>query len=144
MKNDLSVTLEQKPESILVGGMFLLMAVVCGIIACFDGQSVSIVIAVCCVLCSGYFFIRSGNQQTLNAEGIFIKSYFGQWHYPWNAVEKTEILRTSHKDLPHIQFSIRGRRMPVLVYYTKRTLACLRLYYGEPDIDRVKKPPTNN
>ena len=72
---DLSATVTQKTESILVGVMFLLMAVVCGVIACFDGEIIGGVVAACCVLCSGYFFFRSGNRQTLNAEGIFIKNY---------------------------------------------------------------------
>lgn len=142
--NDLSVTLTHKTESRLVGMAFLLLAIVCGVFACIDREIIGVVIAVCSVLCSGYFFIRAGTQQTLNGDGICIKSYFGERFYPWAMVEKTKIIRTSSKDLPHIQFFIRGRKTTILVYYTKRTLACLLHYYGEPDEDRVKKPPEHN
>lgn len=141
--DNLSVTLNQKSESILVGGLFLLMALIVGTVACFDGQSVSIFVAALSVLCSGLFFFRAGNQQTLDAEGIHIKTYFGENHYSWELVEKVKIIRTSYKDLSHIQFFIRGRKRTVLVYYTKRTLECLRYYYGEPDEVRVKEPPAD-
>ena len=141
--NKLSVALNQKSESLVLGGLFLLLALIFGVVACFDGQSVSIAVAVMCVLCSGFFFFRAGNQQMLDAEGIHIKTCFGENHYSWELVKEVKIIRTSYKDLPHIQFFIRGRRTTVLVYYTKRTLECLRYYYGEPDEVRVKEPPTD-
>ena len=143
MMDNLSVTLEEKSTSILLGVMFLFAALIVGVIAFFDGQSVSIAVTVIGVLCSGYFFVRAGNKQMLDADGIHIKTYFSEKHYAWDIVEKTKIIRTSLKNLPHIQFYIRGCKKTVLVYYTKRTLACLYHYYGEPDVDCVKKPPTN-
>ena len=139
--SNLSVTISQKSESILVGVVFLLATVICGAVTCFDGELIGGVVAICCALVSGYFFVRAGNQQTLHVDGISVKSYFGEQFYPWNMVEKTRILRTSSKDLPHIEFYIRGRKRTIFIYYTKRTLECLLRYYGEPDIDLVKKPP---
>ena len=140
---DLSVTLKQKSESLLVGGLFLLIALICGTIACCEGESVGIAVAVLCVLCSGFFFLRTGNQQTLDATGIHVKNYFGERQYSWELVEKTRIIKISYKDLPYIQFFIRGHKKTILVYYTKRTSECLRCYYGEPDDVRVKEPPVN-
>ena len=139
----LSVTLKQKRESILMAGIFLLMALTIGVVAYFDGQVVSIAVALLCVLCSGVFFFRTGNEQTMDAAGIHLKTYLGENHYGWELVERVKIIRTSSKDLAHIQFFIRGRRKTVLVYYTKRTLECLRCYYGEADEIRAKEPPAD-
>ena len=141
--NDLSVTLKQKRESIFLGGLFLLLTLVFGAIACFSGESGTIVAAVLCALGSGALFFRAGNQQVLDSEGIHIKTYLGEKHYPWELVEKTRIIKTSYKDLPRIQFVIRGRKTSVWVYYTRRTLDCLRYYYGEPDENRVEEPPAS-
>ena len=139
----LSVTLEEKSTNILLGVMFLFAALIVGVIAFFDGQSVSIAVTVIGAMCAVFFLVRAGNKQILDANGIHIKTCFSEKHYAWDLVEKTKIIKTSSKDLPHIQFYIRGCKKTVLVYYTKRTLACLYHYYGEPDVDCVKKPPTN-
>ena len=141
--DNLSVRLEQKSTSKLVGWLFLFMSLVIGTIACLDRDSVGVVEAILAVLCSVAAFMSAGNEQILDSEGIHIKTYFGKNHYPWEIVEKTRVVRLSSKDLPYIQFFIRGRKRTVLVYYTKRTLACLRYYYGEPDEVRVKEPPAN-
>ena len=140
--NELSVVLIQKKEGILAGVLFLLLTLICGMIAWFCEETVGFFVAGLCALCSVGFFISTGNQQILDSEGIHIKCYFGAKHYPWELVEKTKIICISSKDLPRIQFFIRGRKSTVLIRYTKRTFACLRYYYGEPDVDYVKKPPT--
>ena len=140
--NEKEVTLSFKSEGLLAGVVFSVLAVVFGVIAWTDKELIGVFVMIAAIMCSGYFFFYASCQQKLDAEGIHIKTCFGQTHYPWELVEKTRIIRTSSKDLSHIQFFIRGRKRTVLVYYTKRTLECLRYYHGEPDEDRVKKPPS--
>ena len=58
-----------------------------------------------------------------------------------NKIGKVSILPPQGKDLPKIRFrNVDGAHI-AYIDYTKRTLACVRAYYGEPDVDHWGKPP---
>lgn len=99
-------------------------------------------IAAIAVVLAVAFLLWARCTETIDENGICIRRPFSQNRYPWDAVQRVGIIPPPGKDFPKIEIRVADRRSPLLTDYTKRSLACIRHYYGQPDFDEWGQPPT--
>ena len=142
-----SVTLRHD-EGYLLGGLLLIMtALVFGMslvvpVAQQTGL-ISVWVVILLVLCSIACFFWGSFTETFDENGIFIKRPFCSKQYHWSDVTKVSIKAVPAKGgkMPEFSIEIKNRRFSLSIAYTKRTMACIIYYYGQPDRDQWGKPP---
>lgn len=107
-----------------------------------EDQVLGYAIAAMAAVLAVVFLLWARCTETIDENGIGIKRPFWWYRYPWDAVQRVGIIPPPGKDLPKIEIRVAGRRSALLIDYTKRTAACVRHYYGEPDFDKWGKTPT--
>ena len=142
-----SVTLRHD-EAYLLGG-FMALITVAGFVlsrvvpADPSARKLSLVVAIIMmVFCSACFF-WGGFEETLDEHGIFIKRPFYSKRYLWSDVTKVsiEVVQQYKSKGPEASLRIKKRKLPLSLAYTKRSMACITCYYGQPDEDQRGKPP---
>lgn len=88
------------------------------------------------------FFLWARCTETIDEHGICIRGVFGMKRYTWDTVKRVGIIPPPGKDFLKIEIRISDRRSALLIDYTRRSLECVRYYYGEFDFDKWGKPPT--
>ena len=143
-----SVTLRHD-EGYLLGGFMLLITVAGYVLsrvvpADLSLQKLSTVIAIILTVFCGVCFYWGGFTETLDENGIHIKRPFYSKQYSWCDVIKVsvEVVRKyKSPKTPEFSLKIKNCKAPLALDYTKRTMACISCYYGQPDEDKWGKPP---
>lgn len=127
-----------------MGGVVLVLALLALALTLFTGKErfVGIAVSALGLLIAAMGFLRGRCSETLNECGITVKTAFSEKVFPWSAIRSVEILPPGGKDLPKILLIVEGRKMALMIDYTKQTAHCVSCYYGKPDKDRWGKPPT--
>ena len=107
-----------------------------------EEQLLGYAIAVTAGVLGVFFLLWARCSETLDADGITIRRPFGTKHHSWEEVGKIGIQPPQGKDLPKLWLQRADGRHIAQFYYTKRSLACIRFYYGDPDYDNWNNPPT--
>ena len=141
-----SVTLRYDTFYLVGGLMLLLAALIAGLASTSvdqQSQRLSMVVAVLTAIFGVVCFLWGVSVTILNENGIFIKRPFYSKQYSWSDVEKVTIRWMPAKGgkRPEISLKIANRKTSLAIEYTKRTMACVTCYYGEPDLDKWGKPP---
>ena len=141
-----SVTLTHREGYLVTGLTFggALLAIVLNTVmpsAQRDERILAYVIAAIAVVIGVVFFFIARCSETLDESGITLRRFSKVKCYDWNKIGKVSILPPQGKDLPKIRFRTVDGAHIAYIDYTKRTLACVRAYYGEPDVDHWGKPP---
>ena len=140
-----SVTLHY-PEAKAAGGAFAgigLLAAVLNMVLPNGDTVLGYVVAGVALVLAVVFFCMAKGSKTLDEEGICIRGIRSEKRFSWQSVERVTILPDRGKSFPPaIELRIAGQRGGLEIDYTKRTLACVLRYYGQPDADRWGKPPT--
>ena len=93
------------------------------------------------VLC----LLVAASSTTFDEHGIRFKTPLFTKQFAWSDVKFVE-LRVDHGrnggEVPLLTMDIKGWIPGWPVSYTKRIMACIRCYYGEPNIDTWGRPPT--
>lgn len=98
-------------------------------------------IAAIAVVIGVVFIFIARHSETLDEGGMTIRYFSKVKHYGWNEIGKVVVIPPLGKDLPKLRFWTTDGQHIAFVDYTKRTLACVRAYYGAPDEDHWGKPP---
>lgn len=143
-----SVTLRHDEGYLLGGILFILTALIIGMstvvpIAQQTGQISVWIVVIPLVFCSIACFFWGSFTETLDENGISIKRPFCSKQYQWSDVTKVSIETVPSKGgkMPEYSLKIKNRRFALPIDYTKRTMACIICYYGQPDQDQWGKPP---
>ena len=144
---NLSVTIRH-PEGKAAGGVFVVfgfLAAVLNTVLPSGDAILGYVIAGIALVLAVVFFCMAKGSKTLDQDGICIRGIRSEKRFSWQSVEQVTILPDRGKySPPAIGFKIAERRDTLEIDYTKRTLACVRYYYGEPDFDEWGRPPIMN
>ena len=144
---NLSVTIRH-PEGKAAGGVLIGGGLLAGALTAFlpaGDPLLGFAIAGTALILGGVFLRSARRTETLDDRGICIRTARGEMRYPWQSVERVTVLPDRGKySPPTIGFRITGRRGTLEIDYTRRTLACVRHYYGEPDFDEWGRPPIMN
>ena len=141
-----SVTLTHREGYLVTGLTFggALLAIVLNTVmpsAQRDERVLGYVIAAIAVVIGVVFLFEARRSESLDEGGITIRSSSKVKHYGWDEIGKVGVIAPQCKDLPKLRFWTADGQHIAYIDYTKRTLACVRAYYGEPDEDRWGKPP---
>ena len=140
-----SVTLTHKEGYLVTGLTFggALLAIVLNTVMPSpqqDERVLGYVIAAIAVVIGVVFLFVARRSEILDEGGITIRGVSKVKHYGWNEIGKVAVIPPQGKDLPKLRFwTVDGQHI-AYIDYTKRTLACVHAYYGEPDEDRWGKP----
>ena len=106
-------------------------------------RNLSLVIAIIMTIFSVVCFYYGGFSETLDESGILLKRPFHSKKYLWSDVEEVsiEVVQQYKQKGPQFSLRIKGRKMLLSIGYTKRTMACITCYYGQPERDQWGKPP---
>ena len=142
-----SVTLRHDTAYLLAGFMLILTAINLTLTyvmpADLESRQISLVVAVPMILCCVACIYWGASTETLNENGIYIKRPFYSKRYLWSDVIKVsiEVMPSRGGKTPEFSLRIQKRRFPLAIAYTKRSMACITCYYGQPDQDKWGKPP---
>ena len=106
-----------------------------------DERILGYVIAAIAVVIGVAFLFVARRSDTLDESGITIRCSTKEKRYDWSEIGKVSVVPPQGKDLPKLRFWTTDGQHIAYIDYTKRTLACVRAYYGEPDEDCWGKPP---
>ena len=135
-----AVTIEHKEAYAVFGVMiFMFLAIVALNCVTADSSLMGFVIAALCLAVAGLFLFMAKCSETIDENGIRIRTAFSEKQYSWDDVQSVGIAKPSGKDLPKIEIKV--HQSVLFVNYTKRSFSCIRYYYGEPDWDKYGKPP---
>ncbi|MBO5129967.1 MAG: hypothetical protein J6B95_06450 [Oscillospiraceae bacterium] len=141
-----SVTLLHKEAYVTSGGAFAFSLFILFLDRVFPAEGPEEVpgylISAMCFALAFVFFLMGKRSETIDESGIRVQTIFSAKQYSWGHMKCISILPPCAKSPPMIQIKIEGRFMPLYLDYTKRSLACIRFYYGEPDFDKYKTPPS--
>jgi len=142
-----SVTLRHDEAYLLGGFMFIITvaSVSLSYVVPSDQQSrqVTLVAAILefffCVACICW----GASTETLNENGISIKRPFYRKQHAWSDVTRVsvEAMPSRGGKRPVFSLEIKNRRFPLEIAYTKRSMACITCYYGQPNQEKWGKPP---
>ena len=137
----------QHTEGYLLGGFMLLITVAGYALSRVQpadpfSRNLSTVIAIIMTVFGGACFYCGGFTETLDENGIHIKRPFYSKSYLWSDVVKVsvEVVQQYKSKGPQFSLRINNRRFSLPLEYTKRTMACITCYYGQPDEDLWGKP----
>lgn len=140
-----SVTLHYR-EANAAGGILVvigLLAAVLNTVLPSGNAILGYVIAGIALVLAVVFFCMAKGSKTLDQDGICIRGIRSKKRFSWQSVERVTILPDRGKSFPPaIELRIAGQRGALEIDYTRRTLACVLRYYGQPDADQWGKPPT--
>ena len=106
-----------------------------------DERILGYVIAAVAVVIGVAFLFVARRSDTLDESGITIRCSTKEKRYDWSEIGKVSVVPPQGKDLPKLRFWTMDGQHIAYIDYTKRTLACVRAYYGEPDEDCWGKLP---
>ena len=92
------------------------------------------------VLC----FLAAASSTTFDEHGICFKSPLFTKRFAWSDVKFVELRKDRSRNgnyVPLLTMDLKGWIPGWPISYTKRIMACIRYYYGEPNIDTWGKPP---
>ena len=95
-------------------------------------------------LLTAFFFLLGASSQTWDEHGIRIKTPLFTKQFAWSDVKFVELRADRGRNgggVPLLTMDINGWIPGWPVSYTRRIMACIRCYYGEPNIDTWGKPP---
>lgn len=142
-----SVTIQHKEGYAASGAFFgaaLLMFVLNTVMpsAQHDEQILGYAIVAMTAVMGAFFLLWARCSETLDEDGITLRRLSKVKRYGWNEIGSVSIQPPQGKDLPKLQFRNTDGRHIAYIDYTKRALACVHVYYGNPDLSKWCKPPT--
>lgn len=128
-------------EGYALGVISAVMAVALIVVCCFELTAINFLVsALCCALCV-FGFCLAACTEILDNTGITLKSPFRIQQFQWKQICRVEVAKPSGKDTAKLELFPKDRKQPICIDYTKQSLKCVRLYYGEPDADHYGKEP---
>lgn len=137
-----SVTIQHK-EAYAVSGILVTLALVISLLNDSTAEKgfPGLLITVLCLLLASFFLFLGKSSERMDEKGIYIFTPFSAKQYHWDEISHVGILAPSGKDLPKVEIGLKKGGI-LQLDYTKRSLSCVRCYYGEPDWDKYGKPPS--
>ena len=147
----------EKPSVTITYQGFLALGLVCGGFAAFllfmnaispgfsDDPVMLWVMVGAAVLFAVLCFLVAASSTTFDEQGIRFRSPLFTKQFAWSDVQFVALRKERTRNggyAPLLTMDLKGWLPGWPISYTKRIMACIRCYYGEPNIDTWGKPPT--